>query len=69
MLDLLINVPSLVMAEIAWYLRCILIAALCFAAGLAVTIEVAGTYLLRAQRRRSRILTHRTNATLGKVNL
>ena len=65
MLALLINAPSLVMAEIAWYIRCILLVALCFAGCSAVTIGLAGIYLARPQHRRSHI---RTNPTLGKVN-
>jgi hypothetical protein len=58
MLDLFMNVPSLVMAEIAWYIRCILLVALCVSGCLAVTIGLAGIYLFRVQYRRSHVLTH-----------
>jgi hypothetical protein len=58
MLDLFINIPSLVMAEIAWYIRCILLVALCFSGCLAVMIGLAGIYLFRAKDRRSHVLTH-----------
>jgi hypothetical protein len=61
-LDLLINAPSLVMAEIAWYIHCILLVTLCFAGCLAVTIGLAGIFLPRPQHRRSHI---RTNPTLS----
>lgn len=54
MLDLFINVPSLVMAEIAWYIRCILLVALCFSGCLAVAICIASIYLLRVNGERHR---------------
>lgn len=59
MLGLFINVPSLVMAEIAWYIRCILLVALCVSGCLAVTIGLAGIYLLQAQYRRSHVFLQR----------
>jgi len=58
MLDLFINVPSLVMAEIARYIRYILLVTLCFSGCFAITIGLAGIYLLRARNRRSNVFLH-----------
>jgi len=51
LLDVFINIPSLVMAEVAWCVRCIFLAAT-FAGVSVAGLAAIGLYVTRPQRKR-----------------
>ena len=68
MFDLL-SLASLVMAEVAWCIRCVLLTAFWVTAGLTVLIDVALLHLLIRARRRSHLGARGSDRILEKAQI